>query len=328
MKDLVAAYVIGLLVFIVSWRIESRKRPEFSESDFFPVALVKFLVLSLLTMGLYSAYWMYRNWKAIKRKQQSDIMPIARAIFAIFWFYPLFSALKNDSLERFDKNKVMLPFIATIFALVYFILSVGGSFIEYSAFSLVSLLLPLLFIPFVKYINKVDHENSEAYRYNSTWNIQSIAAIILYFPLLGFIVAQETPLMPSDSVVSQNDIMQHDMKYLYRQNVVSADETIHYFYSDGFLTIRDDGNGFTDEHVFSYWQDDNDGFQVENVKFSDIKNIKIKQADKKDADTIITIIRSDDSNFELFVSSVKKGDELFVKKLKELWELSKVSNDI
>jgi len=319
----VLLYVIAFLTLIVSWRIESSGRPEFTESHFFPVTLVKFLVLSLFTMGGYTAYWMYRNWKTIKEKQQSELMPIARAIFGIFWFYPLFSVLKKDSVERFDKNKVMIPVVAALFALVYFVLSVTGNYLEYAALSLLILLLPLLFIPFVNYINKVNGKDSDASRYNSKWNIQSIVAIILYLPLLGFVIAQETPLIPSDSVVSQNDIMQHDMKYLYRQDVVSANETIHYFYSDGFLSIRDDGNGVTDEHVFSYWQDDNDGLQIEKSAFKDIKNIKVKHADKKDEDTIITIIRFDDSNFELFVSSIKKGDILFIDKLKALWELSK-----
>jgi transglutaminase-like putative cysteine protease len=324
--EVVLLYVIAFITLIVSWRIESSGRPDFSESHFFPVTMVKFLVLSLFTMGSYTAYWMYRNWKAIKQKQQSELMPIARAIFGIFWFYPLFLAFKKDSLERFDKNKVMLPLIAVLFALVYLVFSLTGSYIEYAALSLLTLLLPLFFIPFVKYINNVNLQDSEAYRYNSMWNVQSIVAIILYLPLLGFVVAQETPLMPSDSVVSQNDIMQHDMKYLYRQDVVSANETIHYFYSDGFLSIREDGSGVTDEHVFSYWQDDNDGLKVEKATFKNIKDIKVKHADKKDADTIITIIRLDNSNFELFVSSVNKGDKLFVDKLKALWDLHKVIN--
>lgn len=228
--------------------------------------MVKFLVLSLFTMGGYTAYWMYRNWKTIKQKEQNKLMPIARAIFGIIWFYPLFSALKKDSVERFDNNKVMLPVIATLFCFSLFVVSVTENHIEY-----------------------------EACRYNSSWNIQSIVAIILYLSLLGFVIAQETPLIPSDSVVSQNDIMQHDIKYLYRQDVVSANETIHYFYSDGFLSIRDDGNGVTDEHVFSYWQDDNDGLKVEKATFKNIKDIKVKHADKKDEYTIITIIRLDDS---------------------------------
>ncbi|NQZ89927.1 MAG: DUF3857 domain-containing protein [Colwellia sp.] len=326
--EAVLLYVIGFLAFIVSWRIESSKRPDFPESHFFPVAPVKFLVLSLFTMGFYSAYWMYRNWNIIKQKQQSELMPIARAIFAIFWFYPLFLALKNDSVERFDKNKVMLPVIAIIFALVYFVFTLIGSYIEYGALSLLTLLLPLFFIPFVKYINNVNHQDSKAYRYNSMWNVQSIIAIILYLPLLGFVIAKKTPLIPSDSVISQHDIMQHDMKYLYRKDVVSADETIHYFYSDGFLSIRGEGNGVTDQHVFSYWQDDNDGLQIEKATFIDIKDIKVKHASKKDADTIITIIRFDDSNFELFVSSTKERDKLFVDKLKALWDLNKVSNSL
>ena len=122
--------------------------------------------------------------------------------------------------------------------------------------------------------------------------------------------------------------MQHDMKYLYRKDIVSADETIHYFYSDGFLSIRGEGNGVTDQHVFSYWQDDNDGLQIEKATFIDIKDIKVKHASKKDADTIITIIRFDDSNFELFVSSTKERDKLFVDKLTALWDLNKVSNSL
>jgi transglutaminase-like putative cysteine protease len=318
-------YVIGLLVLIVSWRIESSKRPEFSESHFFPISPAKFLILSLFTMGFYSTYWMYRNWKAIKQKQQSDIMPIARGIFSIFWFYPLFLALKNDSVERFDKNKVMFPFVAIVFALVYFVFSVAGRFIEYSALSLLTLLLPLLFIPFVRYVNNVNCHNTEADRYNSQGNIQSIVAIILYLPLLGLKVAQETPLMPSESIVSQNDIMQHDMKYLYRQNVVPVDETINYFYSDAFFSIRDDGNGFTDKRVFSYWQDDTDGFQSEMAVFENIKDVAVKYATEKDGDTIVTITRLDGTNFKLFVSSVKEGDKIFVDKLNVLWKLVKVS---
>jgi len=318
-------YIFLFLVLIVCWRMESNKRPEFSECHLFPVALAKFVLLSLFTMGFYVTYWMYRNWQAIKEKQQSDIMPIARGIFSVFWFYPLFSALKNDSTDRLGNNKVMLPVVAIIFALVYLVFSLAGSYVEYAALSLLTLLLPLLFIPLVKYINSINHHKSDGYRYNSTWNIQSIVAIVLYLPLLSFTIAQETPFMPSDSVITENEIMQHDMKYLYRKNVLSANEQIHYFYSDAFLSIRDDGNGFTEKQVFSYWQDDNDVFQVEKATFDDIKDIKVKYAAKKDENTIITIIRTDDTNFELFVASVKERDKLFVDKLKSFWKLIKIS---
>jgi hypothetical protein len=113
-----------------------------------------------------------------------------------FWYYLVLStifSIKKNSVERFDNNKVMLPVIATLFCFSLFVVSVTENHIEY-----------------------------EACRYNSSWNIQSIVAIILYLSLLGFVIAQETPLIPNDSVVSQNDIMQHDIKYLYRQDVVPA----------------------------------------------------------------------------------------------------------
>jgi hypothetical protein len=319
------AYAIGLIFIIVSWRIESGKRPQFPDSAFYSVSFNKFLLLSLVTFGLYSSYFTYRNWKVIKQNQQSDIMPIARGIFSIFWFYPFYLALKNDSLDRYSRNKVMLPFVAVIFALAYFTVSVLSNYLEQTALGLIGLLLPMLFIPFVKYINEINTSSREAYIYNSTWNVRSIVTVVLFMPLVGFTVVQQTPLIPNDAVISQSDIMQHDMKYLYRQNVVPVDETINYFYSDAFLSIREDGNGFTDKRVFSYWQDDNEGFQNEMVVFEEIKDITVKYAKEEDENTIITVTRNDDSNFKLFVSSVNKGDKTFVDKLKALWQTRKVS---
>jgi len=48
-------------------------------------------------------------------------------------------------------------------------------------------------------------------------------------------------------------------------------ENIIYFYSDALLNTLEDGNGFTDKHVFSYWKDDDSGFQFENEALKNIK---------------------------------------------------------
>jgi len=318
-------FIICFVFIMISWRIESSKRPTFSESHFFPISLNKFLALSIVTFGTYSSYWLYRNWKAIKQKQQSDIMPIARGIFSIFWFYPLFNAFKNDSLARFSQNKVMLPFVAAIFALLYLILSIASSYSEQAVLSVLVLFIPLIFVPMVQYVNKVNQADNEAYHYNSKWNFRTIITVIIFLPMLAYTAVQGAPFMPSNSVFSQSDIMEYDMKYLYRKNVVPVDETIHYFYSDAFLSIRDDGNGFTDNRIFSYWQDDDEGFQLENVVFTDIKDISVKYAEEEDGNTIITITRFDDTNFKLFVSSINAGDKQFVDKLTALWQSVKVS---
>lgn len=321
---LAAIFLIGMLFVVISWRIESKRRPVFSDNHFFPISVTKFLALSIATYGMYTSYWAYRNWKEIKQQQQSHIMPIARGFFSIFWFYPLFTALKDDSEKRFNRNQVMVPILAVIFAILLISFSFLSSIKETYVTSLLALLSPLLYIPILNYINSTNKNENASYSYNSQWNLRSIVAIALFMPLFSFQVLQQTPLIPSSNIISETSIMKYDMKYLYRQNVLPTDETIQYFYSEALFSLRDDGNGFTNKRVFSYWQDDTNGFQSEIAIFQDVKHITAKYADSESDNTIVTITRDDGSQFELFISSYDDEDKEFVQKLKALWRSSKV----
>lgn len=325
LQIIIAIYVLGILFIIVSWRLESRDRPEFEGSNFYPMSGLKFLILSIGTMSMYEAYWTYRNWHAIKSKMNTDIMPIARGIFSPIWFYPLFSALRNDSVERFGKNKVMFPLIAVIFAVAYLISYLGSSYSENILFTLSGILTPLLVMPFVLYINAINIKSDAAYKYNSQWNVRQVVALILCLPILTYALAIETPYLPGDSIRTESQMLDGDVKFLYRKQVLPASETIEYFYSDAFLSIRDDGNGFTQQRVFSYWMDDQDGFQLEVASFDQVKNIEVEYAEEKDSNSIITIKRTDSTEFMLFVSTVDGGDKVFFNTLNKLWKKYKDS---
>ncbi len=316
---LITVYLLGLLIITIDWRWESKNRPLFTDACFYPISKFKFMMLSIASLGLYLNYWMYRNWKTIKQEQNSEIMPIARGIFSLFWFYPLFNILKEDSIERFKENKVLAIYLAFIFALLYFLLSTLSSYIEHIILFILVILSPLLFFPFVTYINSLNANDKKALLYNSEWHLRHTITVLLSIPLFTFIFASETPLLPSDSVVTEADIMPSDMEFIYNKKIVPIDEKINYFYSDAILTVRDEGNGFTDNTVFSYWLDDNEQFLSEKVAFENIKGIKVKFAENDKSNTIITITRTDDSNFLLVVSTIDKGDKLFVEKLKEIW---------
>jgi transglutaminase-like putative cysteine protease len=323
LQIIIAIYAFGLLFILMSWIVESRKRVEFADTHFYPMSGLKFLILGVGTMGLYDIYWTYRNWHAVKLKNNTDIMPVARGIFSPIWFYPLFSALRKDSLERFDKNKVMFPFIALIFAAAYLTITFASSYSEHVLVSVLGLTTPLLFMPFVLYINSINNKSDGAYKYNSKWRIRQVVALILCVPLVAYTLALETPFLPGDSVRTESQMLDGDLKFLYRKQVLPANETIQYFYSDAFLSIRDDGNGFTNERVFSYWLDDSEGFQLEVASFDQVKNIEVEYAENKDSNTIITIKRQDSTEFMLFVSTVDGGDKLFFNLLNSLWKKKK-----
>jgi hypothetical protein len=64
---------------------------------FFPVSGFKFFVMSLVTWGFYDFFWFYKNWKLIKIRDRSSIMPFWRACFAPIFCYPLLARIKNTA---------------------------------------------------------------------------------------------------------------------------------------------------------------------------------------------------------------------------------------
>lgn len=71
------------------WR-EARDVPELAApAPFFAVGTLKLVTMIIGTFGLYQIYWMYRHWQAIRTRTGEEMWPIARAIFAIFFFHAL-----------------------------------------------------------------------------------------------------------------------------------------------------------------------------------------------------------------------------------------------
>ena len=325
MLAIATIYILLLAYIIVDWRLESKRRPAFENNHFYPIAVWKFAVLSVVTIGLYDVYWMYRNWESVKRKNQSSIMPIARGIFAPLWLYPLFEELKSDSEKHFQKNLVVATWLGVILTILYFLINLANNLADTFPYSHIFILSPLVLLPFVVYINKRNSDEPEAYKFNSHWRIRHYLTILIFAPLVSLSLLQMTPLLPSENVVTESNIMERDMKFFYRQQLLPTDETITYFYSSAFLDLKSDGNGFTDNRVFSYWKDDNDQFQKEVATFTEVAGIDVKYSEDEVEETIITITRHDATEFMLFVTPLDDDDQMFVKALKESWNKHKDS---
>jgi len=86
--------------FLQSYGLTAR-----SEIAFFtrqPALLLTYMVLSL---GSYGLYWFYRNWDAVRVASGHKMLPLLRAIFAIFYAWPLFKIMILQARERgFDQN--------------------------------------------------------------------------------------------------------------------------------------------------------------------------------------------------------------------------------
>lgn len=62
---------------------------------FFPVSQTKLVVLTLCTLSLYQYYWLYKNWKLVRERDNSDISPFWRTFFSIFYCYQLFDLIRR-----------------------------------------------------------------------------------------------------------------------------------------------------------------------------------------------------------------------------------------
>jgi hypothetical protein len=123
--------------------------PKPAAAAFYVVALRKFWVLMLITYGVYSIYWFYKNWALQRAQAFESIWPVPRAIFSIFFTFSLLdrvgTALRKRGLsDKFGANTIATVYIvSTLVSSVCDRLSYRGIAVPYT------LLVPILMLPLI-----------------------------------------------------------------------------------------------------------------------------------------------------------------------------------
>lgn len=317
-------YIIILVSLLVIWMIKFVKKTDLSLYSYYPVSFVKFIFMSILTLGVYISYWFWMNFRYIKKRDDSNIFPFLRGFFSFLFYYPLYSDLLNDSTNR--KKEKLLPknSVAIIFAIIFFvsifIVNVSDSYL----WILIFLITILLVLPLLKYINHINGRN-KAYEFNSKISFRHyILAIFISIPLYVLFLGQTSGILPSGKIIPGEDLLSFNKRFMYKNKILKNDDKLIYFYSNATFDIKSDGNGLTSRHVFTYWIDENKQFNYKEAKFSDIKDINVKWADLELLDiTYVEIEKKDGDSFTLYLSAEDKKDKLFVDTLMEKWKLEK-----
>lgn len=153
----------------------------------FNVSLSKFTIMSLCTFGIYELYWAYKQWDAVRRRDQEDLSPFWRAFFAPLWAFSL--------LPRMNRLTAMYlvpaSWSGSALALAYFVLHVSWRLPDpYWLASLLSF-LPLLVVQ--RSINELNATVApEAPRNNSYSGFNVVMIIVgglfLLLTILGTVV--------------------------------------------------------------------------------------------------------------------------------------------
>ena len=74
------------------------------------MGLLRYLLLSVLTFGLYNIWWVYKTWSFFQEKEKTDINPALRTIFSVIFLIPLFYKVQ----EKVLPNKYLRSLISIL----------------------------------------------------------------------------------------------------------------------------------------------------------------------------------------------------------------------
>jgi hypothetical protein len=134
-------------------------------------------------------------------------------------------------------------------------------------------------------------------------------------PILLFGVLQEANILPGSAIIKGEKLWAYQTHFLKRNRLTPENEDVLYFYSDAMFDYRDDGNGITDNYIFSYYKNDAGKLESDLSHFNDIDKIETSYGKTELDNTTIKVIKTDGSDFLLIVSRFNKLDEVLVDKI-------------
>ena len=173
---------VAIVADVRTFDLESEPTP------FFVVSVLKLFVLSVCTFGLYEVYWFYKNWRLIKKRENSNIRPVARAIFSIFYCYQCLKRIRDfDTSAQIDG-----PLAAGRLATGWIVATLFQKLPE--PFWLISLLAVVFLIPaqiHVNQINSIARPDHHPNRHFSLWNwvVVVCGSACLLLVTIGFAVS-------------------------------------------------------------------------------------------------------------------------------------------
>lgn len=282
------------------------------EVRYFPVSAVKLGVMSVFTFGIYQLYWFYKTWSQIKTRDDSEIWPIVRAVFAPATF-PLFLRDLTDEEARSHDGDAPLSAPSPLGP------SVGYVMLNlcWALPGLLSWLGLLSFVPMLPALRRVNVLNgvaSSAYAQNSRWRVQHVLLCVAMAPLLAFGIAGDVGLLPTDAVLPGSALAEPVREEL-RAGVLRQGEEVQYFYFQNPFSPSEGGSLLTDQGVVSYRPDPEEGeIKVERASFSSIRAVEVDYGFAT-RPTVLTIEQRSGRMLTLELSPADGGDQVLVEEL-------------
>ncbi len=288
---------------------------------FYPVSILKFSLLSIFTFDLYLFFWFYKNWKYIRDENHRNINVFWRTLFFNFSCYALLSDVNAEICRKqeYPPGAGYKTRPNGLLAILFFLL-VSVSWRLPDPYSLVSFLsfAPLLFA--VNDINALNGRENYHYNRNSRLIFRHYALILIGLPIVGFLIASSTGVIPPTAVVAGADLSTRQVRMIREFAELEQYEQIDFFYSNA-LSLRDDGNIITDKRVVSYHTDEIGTRHVAAAYFEQILSLHVRVGSFFEP-TFIMACMLDNEYLILLSGAQEKADRRFVDTIKARLPLS------
>lgn len=87
------------------------------EAILFPLPVLRLLVLSGCTFGIYLIYWFYRQWTSIREVEHRKLHPVVRSIFPAFFVYGLLRSISRQAASKSLSIRWSPALLASLFIL-------------------------------------------------------------------------------------------------------------------------------------------------------------------------------------------------------------------
>jgi hypothetical protein len=157
---------------------------------FLHIPLSRLILMSIVSVGVYEFYWIYKNWRYAKERDNLDISPFWRGWFGIFYCHSLLRRIHEDK----EACSVQLPSfspgsLATGWVVLRIISYVVGR-APGIATGIIAAFIPsfLCLFPIQNYVNCVSEQRSPGQPYYrwSSGHVVCLVSGILIWALLGF----------------------------------------------------------------------------------------------------------------------------------------------
>ncbi|MCU4166036.1 hypothetical protein [Carboxylicivirga caseinilyticus] len=103
----------------------------------------KFIILCILTFGLYKIWWIYKSWRFFSYKDKLNVNSATRTLFSFIFLIPLFQRIKKYSSQLQVNIRYSSVVLFILLFIADFLVSISGSLWVISIFSFVFLLKPV-----------------------------------------------------------------------------------------------------------------------------------------------------------------------------------------